>query len=110
MTIAQQIGRVSANLETAARAGEFATLAKFILANGGFSNAAAALEVRGPKDNILPSKLADIIKTGIFREPLQQKTAVGAGTLAAFSDYSVIAQGFVNSLLTLRPSTRCLPV
>ena len=73
----------AASIETATRAGEFATLAKFILANGGFSNAAA--EVHGRKDNLLPPKLADIIKIGargIFREPLQQKAAVGAGTLA----------------------------
>ena len=35
MTFAQRIGQAAASAETATRAGEFAALAKFIMASGG---------------------------------------------------------------------------
>ena len=43
---------------------EFASLAKFIAANGSISNAVVALERRGTRENNLSPKLADIIKAG----------------------------------------------
>jgi HK97 family phage major capsid protein len=105
MTIAQRIGQVSVNVETATRAGEFTTLAKHILANGGKISAAAAAAAHSSRENNLGPKLADIMKMAggghdLSRNTLAtlQKAAAGAGTLSSFSDYSVIAQGFVNSL------------
>ena len=47
-------------------------------------------------------RLARILKSGLLNDisfGSLQKAAATAGTLAAFSDYSVIAQGFVNSLV-----------
>ena len=45
MSIPQQVGRISANVETATRADEFAALAKFIMASGGVSKATAPRRV-----------------------------------------------------------------
>ena len=101
MTIRQQIERVSANVETATRANEFAQLAKFIMASGGVSKAARAAETTSRY--VLGPRLARILKSGLLNDishgPLQ-KAAATAGTLEAFADYSVIAQGFVNSLVS----------
>ena len=101
MTIAQRIGQVAASAETATRAEEFATLAKFIMASGGVSKAARAAETTSRDGNLGP-RLARILKSGLLNDISRgslQKTAATAGTLEAFADYSVIAQGFVNSLV-----------
>ena len=102
MTIAQRIGQVAASAETATRAGEFAALAKFIMASGGVSKAARAAETTSRDGNLGP-RLARILKSGLLNDISRgslQKTAATAGTLEAFADYSVIAQGFVNSLVS----------
>jgi hypothetical protein len=96
---------VKAN-EIKQRTTEFATLAKFVLANRGMSNAAAQAEVSSRKDNLGP-RLASIIKhgtarAGVSREILSnQKSAVVAGGLTAspLADYSNISAGFINSLV-----------
>jgi HK97 family phage major capsid protein len=101
MTIAQRIGQAAASAETATRAGEFAALAKFIMASGGVSTAARAAETASRDGNLGP-RLARILKSGLLNDiscGSLQKAAATAGTLAAFSDYSVIAEGFVNSLV-----------
>ena len=101
MTIAQRIGQAAASAETATRAGEFAALAKFIMASGGVSTAARAAETTSLDGNLGP-RLARILKSGLLNDiscGSLQKAAATAGTLAAFSDYSVIAEGFVNSLV-----------
>ena len=102
MTIAQRVAQVSSNIEVATRAGEFVVLVKHILASGGKISAAAAAAAHSSRENNLGPKLADIMKMAggghdLSRATLQ-KAAAGAGTLSSFSDYSVIAQGFVNSL------------
>ena len=111
MTIAQRIGQVAASAETATRAGEFAALAKFIMASGGVSKAARAAETASSDGNLGP-RLARILKSGLLNDISRgslQKTAATAGTLEAFADYSVIAQGFVNSLVNAGDSTTCWP-
>ena len=102
MTVLQKLGQVNAAVEQATRAGEFASLAKFILASGGITKAAFAIETGGSK--AVGPRLAGILEAGgggeISREVLQrQKAAATAGTLSSFADYSVIAQGFANSLV-----------
>ena len=102
MTIAQRIGQIAASAETTTRAEEFATLAKFIMASGGVSKAARAAEATSRDGNLGP-RLARILKSGLLNDISRgslQKTAATAGTLEAFADYSVIAQGFVNSLVS----------
>ena len=101
MTIAQQVGRAAASIETNTSANEFAQLAKFIMASGGVSKAAHAAETTSRDGNLGP-RLPRILKSGLLNDiphGTVQKAAATAGTLAAFSDYSVIAQGFVNSLV-----------
>ena len=101
MTIAQQVGRAAASIETNTSANEFAQLAKFIMASGGVSKAAHAAETTSRDGNLGP-RLPRILKSGLLNDISHgtvQKAAATAGTLAAFSDYSVIAQGFVNSLV-----------
>ena len=100
MTIAQQVARVSASVETSARANEFSQLAKFVMASGGVSKAARAAETTSR--DVLGPRLARILKSGLLNDISHgslQKAAATAGTLEAFADYSVIAQGFVNSLV-----------
>lgn len=98
-------GRVAANIEVSTRANEFATLAKFIMASGGISKAAFAVEKQGSRIGNLGPKLASILEAGgageINRDVLlRQKAAATAGSLdsGAFASYATIAQGFVNSL------------
>ena len=84
MTIRQQIERVSTNVETATRAGEFAQLAKFILSSGGITKAAFRIETQGSKVGLLGPRLAAILEAGgageISRAALQrQKAAATAG-------------------------------
>ena len=101
MTIAQQVGKVVANIEATTSTNEFAQLAKFIMASGGVSKAARAAETTSLDGNLGP-RLARILKSGLLNDISRgtlHKAAATAGTLAAFSDYSVIAQGFVNSLV-----------
>ena len=104
MNYAERVGRVSTNIENATRANEFISLAKFLLANGGlFSNAVGALRRHGSQEGNLGPKLAEIIQTRTFQNTRQDlmrtKSAQSAQTLSALSDYSTIAQGFVNSLV-----------
>ena len=104
--IAHQVGRVVAAEEIKQRTSEFAQLAKFVMANRGMSNAAAAAEASSRKGNLGP-RLASIIKHGtarfgVSREILlNQKSAVVAGGLTAspLADFSAISAGFVNSLV-----------
>jgi hypothetical protein len=97
----RQLAAINANIETNARAEEFAALAKFIMASGGVSKAARAVETTSRDGNLVP-RLARILKSGLLNDIYRgtlQKTAATPGTLAAFSDYGVIAGGFVNSLV-----------
>jgi HK97 family phage major capsid protein len=85
-------------------ANEFAQLAKFIMASGGITKAAYAIEKQGSKAGLLGPKLAAIVEAGgageISREALlRQKAAATAGTLSSLADYSTITNGFVNSLV-----------
>ena len=94
---------LQADTNTNNRADEFVRLAKFLLSNDGrWSNARVALEARGsPQGNLVP-KLAEIVQTracSFSREDLlRTRSAQSAQTLSALSDYSIISQGFVNSL------------
>lgn len=107
MTIAGHIGKVVASAETAARATEFAQLAKFILAHrGNFSNAALAAETSSREGGLGP-RLATIIQRGIdgiSREVfLQEKVGITAGGLTAspLADFSAISSAFINSLVNV---------
>ena len=100
MSIAEQVGRVSANIENATRSNEFVSLAKFILNHKSISNAAVALDARGTR---FSPKLGDIIKAGglggISRENLKTKAETASGLSGSvFADYSTISAGFVSSL------------
>ena len=92
MTIAQRIGQVAASAETTTRAGEFAALAKFVMANGGVSKAARAAETASRDGNLGP-RLARILKSGLLNDiscGSLQKTAATAGTLEAFADHGEV--------------------
>ena len=70
------------------------------MASGGVSKAARAAETTSR--DVLGPRLARILKSGLLNDISHgslQKAAATAGTLEAFADYSVIAQGFVNSLV-----------
>jgi HK97 family phage major capsid protein len=101
MSLVQEVARVNASVETTKAATEFASLAKFILANKGIGNALVALDAKGTR---FSPKLGDIVKAGslggISRENLKTKAAQTASGLSGsvFADYSVISQGFVSSL------------
>ena len=97
----ETLGKINRDVETNTRAEEFTTLAKIVMASGGVSKAARAVETTSRDGNLGP-RLARILKSGLLNDisfGSLQKAAATAGTLAAFSDYSVIAQGFVNSLV-----------
>jgi hypothetical protein len=99
----KQLSTISANVETAMRATDFAKLAQAIMHNRGISGAAAAAELSS-REGMLGPKLAGIIKAGalgISRDYLR-KAAVTAGTLTGspLADYSAISAGFVNSLIS----------
>src|SRR5262245_28506239 len=109
MTVAQKVGRVFANAETATRATEFAALAKFLMAHkGNMSNAAVTVERSSREGNLGPN-LAGIIKSSalhgiISREAFaNEKAAVVAGGLTGspLADYSAISSAFVNSLVNV---------
>ena len=94
------IGDAARRQEATQGAREFAMLGKAILASRGNIAEAAEKAAKNSRDSNLGPRLAGIMRSGgggISRETLQ-RAAVTAGTLSSFSDYSVIAQGFVNSL------------
>lgn len=105
MSLAAQVAKVSASVETATRANEFAKLAQYVLAHDGRISEAAASARHSTRDGNLGPKLADIVKGAaggsVSREHL--KAAVAAGTLAgsALADYAIISTGFVNSLVNV---------
>ena len=101
MTHRPTIGQVAASVETKRVPRSSPRWPKFIMASGGVSKAARAAETTSRDGNLGP-RLARILKSGLLNDIYRgtlQKAAATAGTLAAFSDYSVIAQGFVNSLV-----------
>ena len=103
MSLVQQVARVNANAENTARANEFVSLAKFLLSNDGrWSNARVALQANGLREGNLGPKLSEIVQTRVCsfsrQDMLRTRTAQSAQTLSALSDYSIISQGFVNSL------------
>src|SRR5215510_536470 len=105
MTIAAQIGKVSSNLETATRAGEFATVVKlYSAARGDLRMAAQMARARSA------GKIADLL----------EKAAVSAGGLAnpnweVLGDYGNTISGFLNALRStscfdaMLPSMQRLP-
>ena len=101
VTPLQQLAKINTSIETQRASTEFAALAKSIMASGGVLKAARAAETAS-SDGSLGPRLARILKSGLLNDISRgslQKTAATAGTLEAFADYSVIAQGFVNSLV-----------
>jgi Phage capsid family len=103
MSIAQQIGKVSANLENATRAGEFVALVKTLMAAGGDSMQALEMAQAARANERIITCL---------------KTAVAAGSttsLSALYDYRVAVGGFLGSIRNgafdaLLPSMMQLPL
>jgi HK97 family phage major capsid protein len=102
MNILQQAGHMAATIETNRRATEFGKLVQFIAAHEGkFSKAAHAAQISSRNGNLGP-KLATIMQAGVGGlSGTQIKAAVTAMNLSGspFADYSLIAQGFVASLV-----------
>jgi hypothetical protein len=120
-TLAQHVGRVARDIETNTNATEFAKLALFVMTfKGSFSKAAFALEVKGSSREILPPRLADIVRSGadsgISLKNFRIKAASSAISLSgsAFEDFAAYSRGFLDSLInsafdTIRAAAVPLP-
>ena len=94
MTIAQRIDQVSANLETAARVNEFVALARFMmLSKGSFARVTQLAKGAHLGPN---TRIERILEEAEFGKSAQSASGF---TASAFADFSVISQGFVNSLV-----------
>jgi hypothetical protein len=99
MTIAQQIGQVARQQDINAKATDFARLAQFVMAHGGFSKAAYAAQTSSRNGNLGP-KLAGIIQAGVGGiSGTQVKAAVTAMNLGgtAFQDVGLVLAGFAQA-------------
>lgn len=124
MTIAQQIGRLNANVEASQRAKDFATLAKIVaLSRGDHWNAQELLKDLDPRTKILAGQQLKAIVGGgtskIYsftpRDIANQKAAVAAGGTAVgdwseqLASYQVLAAAFLESLRNFGAFDRLLP-
>ena len=90
-SIARQVARVSSNIETATRAGEFAAIAKCLAASDGGNNAAAKFA----EAKRMPRRVVEILKAGVTAGTL------GGSAGDALADYGVLAQAWLDSLRTV---------
>ena len=101
----RSLGKVSANLETATRAGEFVALARILCASSGYVGDTVAMA----KAQRISPRVVSVLETGIY------KSAVAAGGLAPgnwgaeLGDYGNMITAFVDSLKTFGAFDSMLP-